>query len=108
MTIKKQKFTKAFKLETLQLANQSNTCIASLARDLGIRRNMIYKWREQLNQKQDKAFKRTADTANTPHHKATHAVLLKQNKQLAKDLKLAQMEVEILKKAQAFFKGQNR
>ena len=42
MTIKKQKFTKAFKLQTLHLANQPNTCIAQLARDLGIRRNMIY------------------------------------------------------------------
>jgi transposase len=107
MTIKKQKFTKAFKLETLQLANQPNTCIAQLARDLGIRRNMIYKWREQLSLKQDKAFKRTADNTDTPHHKATHSQLLKKNKQLEKDLKLAQMEVEILKKAQAFFKGQN-
>ena len=116
MTIKKQKFTKAFKLEALQLANQPNTCIAQLARDLGIRRNMIHsvqyplegcKWREQLSLKQDKAFKRTADNTDTPHHKATHSQLLKKNKQLEKDLKLAQMEVEMLKKAQAFFKGQN-
>lgn len=106
MTITKTKFTKTFKLATLALANQPNTCIAQLARDLGIRRNMIYKWRVELNQKQDKAFKRTADTANTPHHKATHAALLKQNKQLAKDLKLAQMEVEILKKARAYFEDQ--
>ncbi len=79
MTRKYTAFTKSFKLETLALANQPNTCIAQLARDLGLRRNMIYKWRIEL----------------------------KQNKQLAKDLKLAQMEVEILKKAQAFFKGQN-
>ncbi len=107
MTISKQKFTKAFKLETLHLANQPNTCIAQLARDLGIRRNMIYKWREQLNKKQDKAFKRTADNINTPHHKATHCELLKQNKQLEKELKLAQMEVEILKKAKAYFSDQN-
>ena len=107
MTISKTKFTKAFKLEALQLANQPNTCIASLARDLGIRRNMIYKWREQLNQKQDKAFKRTADNIDTAHHKATHSELLKQNKKLEKDLKLSKMEVEILKKAQAFFKAQN-
>ncbi len=107
MTIKKQKFTKTFKLEALHLANQPNTSVAQLARDLGIRRNMIYKWREQLNKKQDKAFKRTADNTNTPHHKATHAELLKQNKQLEKDLKLAQMEVEILKKAKVYFKSQN-
>ncbi|SFV67648.1 hypothetical protein MNB_SUP05-5-84 [hydrothermal vent metagenome] len=107
MSIKKQKFTKEFKLEILQLASQENTCIAELARDFGIRRNMIYKWREQLNKKQDKAFKRTADNTDTTHHKATHSELLKQNKQLKKDLKLAQMEAEILKKAQAFFKSQN-
>jgi len=66
----------------LELANQPSTCIAQLARDLGIHRNMIYKWRDQLNQKQDKAFKRTADNADTPHHKATHSELLKANKQL--------------------------
>lgn len=107
MTIKKQKFTKAFKRQTLELANQPSTCIAQLARDLGIHRNMIYKWRDQLNQKQDKAFKRTADNTDTPHHKATHSELLKANKQLQKDLKLFQMENEILKKAQAFFSSQN-
>jgi transposase len=39
MTISKTKFTKTFKLQTLELANQPNTCIAQLARDLGIRRN---------------------------------------------------------------------
>lgn len=106
MTIKKQKFTKEFKLETLQLANQSGTCIAQLARDLGIRRNMIYKWRDELNKNKEKAFKKTADNTNTPHHKATHVELLKKNKQLEKDLKIAQMEVEILKKAKSYFKSE--
>jgi transposase len=48
MTRKYTAFTKAFKLETLQSANQANVCIASLARDLGIRRNMIYKWRLRI------------------------------------------------------------
>ncbi len=96
-------FTKEFKLETLRLAEQPNTCIAHLARDLGIRRNMIYKWREQLVIKQDKAFKRTALDSRTEHHKATHAELLKQNKQLQKELDLSRMEVDILKKAKAYF-----
>jgi transposase len=43
--------------------------------ELGIRRNLIYKWREQLNTKQDKAFKRTANNTDTPYHKATHSEL---------------------------------
>jgi hypothetical protein len=38
---------------------------------------------------------RTANNADTPYHKAAHSELLKQNKQLKKDLKLSQMEVEI-------------
>jgi hypothetical protein len=50
--------------------------LARLARDLGIRRNLIYKWREQLNTKQDKALKRTANNADTPYHKAAHSELL--------------------------------
>lgn len=99
-------FTKEFKLETLRLAEQPNICIAQLARDLGLRRNMIYKWREQVQTKQDKAFKRTATDSRTKHHKATHAELLIQNKKLQKELELSQMEVEILKKAKAYFKEQ--
>jgi hypothetical protein len=42
----------------------------------------------QLNTKQDKAFKRTANNADTPYHKATHSELLKQNKQLRVRVKL--------------------
>jgi transposase len=96
-------FTKEYKLEVLKLAEQPGICIAELARDLGLRRNMIYKWRQQLSTKQDKAFKRTADTATTDHHKTTHAELLKQNQQLKKELELAQMENDILKKFNAYF-----
>ena len=106
MTISKKKFTKEFKLEALRLASQPNTCIAQLARDLDIRRNMIYKWRDQVNLKQDKAFKRTATNEQTDHHKATHADLLKENKRLSKALKLAQMEAAILQKAQPYFEDQ--
>ena len=99
-------FTKEFKLETLRLANQPNTCIAQLARDLGIRRNMIYKWKEQVHMKQSNAFKRTATDNRTEHHKTTHAELLKQNKQLQKELELSRMEVDILKKATAYFEDE--
>jgi len=99
-------FTKEFKLETLRLASQPNTCIAQLARDLGLRRNMIYKWRVQVQMKQGNAFKRTATDNRTTHHKATHAELLKQNKQLQKELELSRMENEILKKAKAYFEAE--
>lgn len=60
-------FTKEFKLETLKLAKRTELSIAQFARNLGIRRNMIYKWRIQMATKQDKAFKRTASKNNSKH-----------------------------------------
>ncbi len=96
-------FTKEFKLETLRLASQPDTVIAHLARDLGIRRNMIYKWRQQLSSKDEKAFKRTASNENTEHRQLTVSELIKDNNRLQKELQLAAMENEILKKAQAYF-----
>jgi transposase len=60
MTRKYASFTKEFKLETLKLAETTDLTISQFARNLGIRRNMIYKWRKQMTMKKDKAFKRTA------------------------------------------------
>lgn len=106
MSRKYTAFTKEFKIETLRLASQPDTIIAHLARDLGIRRNMIYKWRQQLESKQDKAFKRTAETDNTEHRQLTVSELMKENERLQKELKLSEMENEILKKAQTYFEDQ--
>ncbi len=103
MTRKYTAYTKAFKLEAIRLAKQPNICIAKLARDLGVRRNMIYWWRLELDKKQDKSFKRTASGNSTSHHKATHIELLQQNKQLQKELDLARIKNDILKKAKAYF-----
>jgi len=43
MSDKYASFTKEFKLETLRLAGETELSIAQFARNLGIRRNMIYK-----------------------------------------------------------------
>ena len=68
-------FTKEFKLETLKLAQTTDLTIAQFARNLGIRRNMIYKWRKQMTNKKDKAFKRTVseNDANQNSHGGTKA-----------------------------------
>ncbi|CAA6816471.1 MAG: Unknown protein [uncultured Campylobacterales bacterium] len=104
MSKKRVYFTKEFKLEALRLAEDSDTCVAELARDLGIRRNMIYKWRCQLQKNGDKAFKNTATAKNTSIYEGRQTELVKENERLEKELKLAKLEVEILKKAQAYFK----
>ena len=47
-------FTKEFKLEAVRLMSESNKPAAEIAAELGIRRNMLYKWnigvRTKLNQ----------------------------------------------------------
>ena len=106
MTRKYASFTKEFKLETLKLAETTELSIAQFARNLGIRRNMIYKWRTQMIKKKDKAFKRTASENDANKNVTSHAELLAENKRLKKDLKLSEMENEILKKAEAYFKNE--
>ena len=106
MTRKYASFTKEFKLETLKLAETTELTISQFARNLGIRRNMIYKWRKQMAMKKDKAFKRTASENDTNKNVVSESELLAENKRLKKELKLAAMENEILKKAEAYFKSE--
>ncbi len=56
--------------------------------------------------KKNKAFKRTASTTDAKQNVNTKAELLAENKHLKKELKLAAMENEILKKAEAYFKSE--
>ncbi len=106
MTRKYASFTKEFKLETLKLAESSKISIAQLARNLGIRRNMIYKWQKQMAIKKDKAFKRTASESKPHEDVDTMADLIAENQQLKKALKRSEMEKKILKKAEAYFKNE--
>ena len=44
-------FTREFKLEAVRLLESSGNPAAELARELGVRRNQLYKWQEQLSAK---------------------------------------------------------
>ena len=46
---KRQSFTKEFKLEAVRLLERGDKPAADLARELGIKRNQLYKWQEQLS-----------------------------------------------------------
>ncbi len=45
---KRQAFSKEFKLEAVRLLEVTDKPIADLAKELGVRRNQLYKWQEQL------------------------------------------------------------
>jgi transposase len=49
-------FTKGFKLEASRLMSESNKSAAEIVAELGIRRNMLYIWKEQIGSKGDEAF----------------------------------------------------
>ena len=52
----RRRFDKQFKLDALRMVQESDRPIASIARDLGIHPNVLYRWREQLLADPDHAF----------------------------------------------------
>lgn len=53
---KRQTFSKAFKAEAVRLLEQSGKPAADLARELGVRRNQLYKWQAQAAARGEHAF----------------------------------------------------
>lgn len=53
---KYERFSKAFKIEAGRLLESGDKTAAEIALDLSIRRNRLYKWREQILDKGDSAF----------------------------------------------------
>ena len=87
-------YTKEFKLEAIRLMAESDRPASEIAMQLGLRRNQLYKWKEQMNKKGDvasakKGRPKKADQSET-------ATLRQENKRLKED-------IEILKKAAAYF-----
>lgn len=54
--IKRKTFTSEFKREAVRLMGRSGKPSSDLARELSVRRNQLYKWKEQLEKRGSKAF----------------------------------------------------
>ena len=91
---KRNTFSKEFKLEAVRQLEQGSKGPAELALDLGIRRNMLYKWQAQIHQHGDQAFQ------GPGRRKAAQSDELAQ---LRKELAEVKQERDILKKAAAYF-----
>ena len=88
---KYQTYSKEFKIEAVRLAEQSDKSVTQVARELGIRQNQIYKWKKQLETHQGKAFPGKGQAIDD------------ENARLRRELAVAKEEIEILKKAAAYF-----
>lgn len=91
---KRKTFSKAFKLEAVRLLEQSDRSPNDIAIDLGVRRNMLYKWQEQIRQHGEEAFK-------GPGRKPINQ--LDEVARLRRELERVKEENAILKKAAAYF-----
>jgi len=89
-----QTYTKEFKQEAVRLMTESDKPAAEIARELGIRRNQLYKWKAQLDIKGDQAFRGQGRPKKEDQGEVSK--LKQENAELRE-------EVEILKKAAAYF-----
>ncbi len=94
---KRTTYTKEFKLEAVRLLKTANRPAAEVARELGIKRNQLYKWKEALEAKGEAAFPGSGKHTETSKELAR---LRRENARLKE-------EMEILKKAAIYFAKQN-
>lgn len=91
---KRQTFSKAFKTEAVRLLESGKKSAVELALELGVRRNQLYKWKEQLSAKKDAAFR---GPGRKPASEESDVTRLK------RELQKVTEERDILKKAVACF-----
>ena len=91
-------FTGEFKKNGVQLVTEKGMPAGKVARELDIHPNQLHLWRRLFLKEGDKAF------AGSGH---THPELTEVSR-LKRELKRVKEELEILKKAQAFFSKKNK
>jgi len=89
-------FSREFKLEAVRLIEEGRKPVAELARELGIRRNQLYKWKEKTDKHGGSAFPGQG-------RRCARGTEAEEISRLRGELAKAKEENEILKKAAAFF-----
>ena len=93
--MKKQvRYPKEFKLEAVRLLTSGEKPGSELARELGVKRTLLYRWKDQVAEKGELAF------SGSGRPKANQ---MSEISQLKKELKEVKEERDILKKAAAYF-----
>ena len=93
---KRRTFTAEFKREAVKQMDEGELSPSELARQLGVPRNKLYRWKDEMSEKGDTAFSGSGKSAKEEK-------LSSENARLERELVEAREEVEILKKAAAFF-----
>ncbi|WP_423822903.1 transposase [Salinisphaera sp. SPP-AMP-43] len=93
---KRKQFSKQFKLQALELFEHSGRQATEVARELGVRRNQLYKWQAELQDKgEEQAFQGPGRPAASDETSEVEA--------LRREVAQLKEENAILKKAAAYF-----
>lgn len=90
---KRKSFSPEFKREAVRLLETAQKSSAELARELGVRRNQLYKWKEQLSRRGSGAFAGSGRGSGSSDELG----------RLRQELEQVKEERDILKKAAAYF-----
>lgn len=93
-TRKRQTFSPEFKREAVRLLEQGDMEAAQLARELGIKRNQLYKWQAEIEAHGEQAF---PGQGGRPKKNVGDSAAMRM------EIKRLREENEILKKAAIFF-----
>jgi len=93
MTQKRKRYSKAFKLETIELSRTSGKSDSQLEEELGLGRGCLYNWRKQLERDGEQAFPGKGRLKPDDEYVRS----------LERELAIVQQERDILKKALAIF-----
>ncbi len=88
------RYPKEFKVEAIRLLNDGGKPASEIAMQLGVKRTLLYRWRDQLNDKGSKAF----EGSGRPSLEE-----MSELSRLRQELKAVKEERDILKKAVAYF-----
>lgn len=91
----RRKYDPDFKRNAVRLAEEPDRTVASIAENLGISKDLLYRWRRAQRVNNDLAFPGNGREALTSEQQKI--------RELEKKLKNAEMERDILKKAMAIF-----
>ena len=97
MAQKRRQFTREFKLEAVRLVTEEGRKVSEVARELGIRSDMLRKWKQQA---ESRSGLMGADVF------PGHGKLTSQDEEIRKlrrELELVKQERDFLKKAAAYF-----
>jgi transposase len=93
---KRQRYTPAFKAEAVRLWLEGDRSAAAVARDLGVRADLLRKWKQE---------RRAAGLVQESPRELTDAERVRQ---LERELAVVRQERDFLKKATAFFARESR